>query len=109
MKGFSIVRVDGEVESVIEVTELPIRWVPEYDPLDETYGENVTQWSMFIPHVVDGQEIGGVSLDIVVTRDGLLTGRGPPMKFRTMKFDTPEEAKRYAETTFNLQDNDDDT
>ena len=100
MKGFSIVRVDGEVESVIEVTQLPIRWEPEYDPMDETYGEDIVQWAMFIPQVVEGEEIGGISFDIVVTVTGVLVAEG----MGTMKFDTPDEAKRYAETTFRLQE-----
>ena len=103
--GVEIIRVDNGVETKVKVTELPIRWVPEYDPLDETYGENETQWSMFIPQVVDGQEIGGISFDIVVTKTGVLVGEG----MGTMKFASPEDAKRYAETTFNLQDNDDGT
>ena len=103
--GVEIIRVDNGVETKVKVTELPIRWVPEYDPLDETYGENEKQWSMFIPHVVDGQEIGGISFDIVVTKTGVLVGEG----MGTMKFASPEEAMRYAEATFNLQDNDDDT
>lgn len=97
--GVEITRVDNGVATKVEVTELPIRWVPEYAIEYDTHGENETQWSMFIPQVVDGQEIGGVSFDIVVTKSGLLHGMGVPLKFAT-----PEEAKRYAEATFNLQE-----
>ena len=89
-------RVDNGVETLVEVTELPIRWEPEYDLRDKMAG-----WGMFIPQVVDGQELGGIAFDITVTVGGLLRGMGAPTQFPT-----PEDAKRYAETTFNLQDND---
>jgi hypothetical protein len=86
--------IDSRTGKPAEVTQLPIRWVPE---CRTNYG-GMDGWTMFIPNVVNGQEIGGIAFDIFVTIDGLLKGMGEPQKFAT-----PDAAKQYAEVTVALK------
>lgn len=92
-----IMKVRNGVETEAEMVALPIRWEALHD--FEGNDEVIVGWVMFIPQLVDGEEIGGISVDIEVDTYGVLKAPhwGPPQQF-----DSVREAKQYAEATWAL-------
>lgn len=99
-----ILRIDGDREREVVAIDRPIRWDPVYERDTDTDEDYVIGWSMFIPQMVDGHEIGGISFDITVSMYGELTGMGKPMRF-----DSIYEAQAYAEATYRLKEATDGT
>lgn len=99
-----ILKVENGVDVECDITELPFRWEPVYERDTDTDEDYVTGWSMFIPQMVDGHEIGGISFDITVSMYGELTGMGKPMRF-----DSIYEAQAYAEATYRLKEANDES
>lgn len=92
---------DAHTGEAVHTVEGAIEWHPAgiHQAASHTW-----KWSMFVPHWVSGvrgemYQIGGLDTGIEVYHSGRLSIPGEA----DLKFDTVEEAKAYAEATYELE------